>query len=146
MAIWHPDSKDFIALSKQYVKNSILEHLDIQFVELSEETLSATMPVDRRTHQPFGILHGGASAVLAETLASVAGNLCVDHKSEHCVGMSINASHMRSVKSGRVKGIARALHLGKKTQVWQVDIFHEKKLLCQSRVSLAVVSKNKGES
>ncbi len=113
--------------------------LDIRFERITDDALEATMPVDNRTHQPFGLLHGGASVVLAETLGSVAGYLCTE--SEHkVVGVEVNANHIRSVKTGRVRGVCRALHTGARHQVWQIDIFDEQdRLCCSSRLTTAVV-------
>ncbi|SFQ98392.1 1,4-dihydroxy-2-naphthoyl-CoA hydrolase [Enterobacter sp. kpr-6] len=113
--------------------------LDIQFERLTESTIEATMPVDGRTHQPFGLLHGGASVVLAETLGSVAGYLCTEGE-QSVVGLEINANHIRGVRSGRVRGVCKALHTGGRHQVWQIDIFDEQgRLCCSSRLTTAVV-------
>jgi len=113
--------------------------LDIRFERLTDDTIEATMPVDNRTHQPFGLLHGGASVVLAETLGSVAGYLCTQGD-EKVVGVEVNANHLRSVRSGRVRGVCKALHAGRRHQVWQIDIFDEQdKLCCTSRLTTAVV-------
>ncbi|WP_276642825.1 1,4-dihydroxy-2-naphthoyl-CoA hydrolase [Siccibacter turicensis] len=113
--------------------------LDIRFVLLGEDRLEATMPVDSRTHQPFGLLHGGASVVLAETLGSVAGYLCTEGD-QNVVGLEVNANHMRSVRSGVVRGICRALHTGRRHQVWQIDIVDEQgTLCCTARLTTAVI-------
>lgn len=97
------------------------------------------MPVDSRTHQPFGLLHGGASVVLAETLGSVAGYLCSEGE-QKVVGLEVNANHIRSVRSGRVRGVCRALHVGSRHQVWQIDITDEQgRLCCSSRLTTAVI-------
>ncbi|AMO49222.1 MULTISPECIES: 1,4-dihydroxy-2-naphthoyl-CoA hydrolase [Kosakonia] len=113
--------------------------LDIRFERIGEDALEASMPVDNRTHQPFGLLHGGASVVLAETLGSVAGYLCTEGE-QNVVGVEVNANHLRSVRSGRVRGVCRALHTGKRHQVWQIDIFDEQsRLCCSSRLTTAVV-------
>ncbi len=120
--------------------NTMMRHLDIVFEEIGEDFLRATMPVDDRTRQPFGLLHGGASVVLAESVGSVAANLCVDRSSYLCVGQEINANHVRSARSGRVTGTARPAHLGGRTQVWAIEIVNEaKELLCISRLTIAVV-------
>ncbi|MGL5967418.1 MAG: 1,4-dihydroxy-2-naphthoyl-CoA hydrolase [Kluyvera sp.] len=114
--------------------------LDIQFERIAEDSLEATMPVDSRTHQPFGLLHGGASVVLAETLGSVAGYLCTEGE-ERVVGLEVNANHIRSARSGRVRGVCKALHVGRRHQVWQIEIFDEQeRLCCSSRLTTAVVS------
>ena len=113
--------------------------LDIRFEALTDDAIEATMPVDSRTHQPFGLLHGGASVVLAETLGSVAGYLCSEGE-QKVVGLEVNANHIRSVRSGRVRGVCRALHVGSRHQVWQIDIFDEQgRLCCSSRLTTAVI-------
>jgi 1,4-dihydroxy-2-naphthoyl-CoA hydrolase len=107
--------------------------------EIGDDWLRGTMPVDARTKQPFGLLHGGASVALAESLGSLAGNLCLD-ASEMAVGLDINANHLRAVTAGVVTGTARALHVGRSTQVWEIRIEDERgKLVCISRLTLAVV-------
>ena len=113
--------------------------LDIHFDSVTDDTIEATMPVDSRTHQPFGLLHGGASVVLAETLGSVAGYLCSEGE-QKVVGLEVNANHNRSVRSGRVRGVCKALHIGSRHQVWQIEIFDEqRRLCCSSRLTTAVV-------
>ena len=113
--------------------------LDIRFEAMTDETIAATMPVDSRTHQPFGLLHGGASVVLAETLGSVAGYLCSEGE-QKVVGLEVNANHIRSVRSGRVRGVCRALHVGSRHQVRQIDITDEQgRLCCSSRLTTAVI-------
>ncbi|HBM3020326.1 TPA: 1,4-dihydroxy-2-naphthoyl-CoA hydrolase [Klebsiella michiganensis] len=113
--------------------------LDIRFGALTDDAIEATMPVDSRTHQPFGLLHGGASVVLAETLGSVAGYLCSEGE-QKVVGLEVNANHIRSVRSGRVRGVCRALHVGSRHQVWQIDISDEQgRLCCSSRLTTAVI-------
>ncbi|AUI88182.1 esterase [Vibrio azureus] len=119
-------------------KNTMMEHLQIKYTEFTSDTISATMPVCHYTHQPFGLLHGGASVVLAETLGSLAANCCVK-EGHYCVGLEINANHIRSVKSGIVTGQAKPIHLGSTTQVWQIDIKNEDdQLVCTSRLTVAV--------
>ena len=121
-------------------RNTMVEHLDIRFTEIGPDYLSASMPVDHRTNQPIGLLHGGASVVLAETLGSVAGVLCVDIKKQYCVGIEVNANHLRSVRNGRVIGTASPIHLGRKTQVWQINIEDEHgRKVTASRLTLAVL-------
>lgn len=113
--------------------------LDIRFEALTDDAIEATMPVDSRTHQPFGLLHGGASVVLAETLGSVAGYLCSEGE-QKVVGLEVNANHIRSVRSGRVRGVCRALYVGSRHQVWQIDITDEQgRLCCSSRLTTAVI-------
>jgi 1,4-dihydroxy-2-naphthoyl-CoA hydrolase len=107
---------------------------------IGEDWLRGTMPVDRRTRQPFGLLHGGASVALAESLGSLAGNLCLDPAREIAVGLDINANHVRSVTDGEVTGTARAVHVGRSTQVWEIRIVDARdRLVCISRLTLAVV-------
>lgn len=124
-------------------RGTAMEPLGIRFTAVGVDHLQASMPVDARTHQPMGLLHGGASVVLAETLGSVAGNLCVP-RSHCCVGLDINANHLRAKRNGLVTGTAKPLHLGATTQVWQINLMDEKEhLLCTSRLTLAVLSQKK---
>lgn len=116
------------------------EYIGIEWVELGEDYLKARMPVDHRTKQPYGLLHGGASCVLSETIGSVAAAMVVDHQRFYCVGMEINANHVRSARDGYVTGIATPLHLGANTHVWDVKIYDEmQKLVCISRLTVAVI-------
>lgn len=118
--------------------------LGIEFTEIGDDFLKGKMPVDRRTIQPFGIMHGGASAVLAETLGSVAGNYCIDREKKVAVGLSINTSHIRMAKDGYVYGTARPEHLGRTTQVWEVRIENEAgKLVSLNRLTLSVIDRPK---
>ena len=120
-------------------KGTAIEALGIVFTAVGDDYLVATMPVDARTRQPYGLLHGGASVVLAETLGSSAGNLCVD-EGQVCVGLEINANHLRAVREGHVSGTARPLHVGRSTQVWEIRIEAARgRLACVSRLTLAVV-------
>jgi 1,4-dihydroxy-2-naphthoyl-CoA hydrolase len=115
-------------------------HLDIRLTELGEDYLRGTMPVDERTRQPFGLLHGGASVVLAETLGSTASNLCLDTSKFYAVGQEISANHLRSARFGRVTGTARPVHLGSRSQVWDIRLEDEAgRLTCVSRLTMAVV-------
>lgn len=119
-------------------KNTMMEHLNIIYTEITENTISATMPVCSYTHQPLGMLHGGASVVLAETLGSIAGNFAVD-ETRYCVGLDINANHLRAMRQGQVIGTAKPIHIGISTQVWQIDITDEQgRVVCVSRLTLAV--------
>jgi 1,4-dihydroxy-2-naphthoyl-CoA hydrolase len=140
MAIWFTgNSLEAIRLRG---KNTMVEYLGIDVTELGEDFLTGTMPVDHRTVQPMGILHGGASVALAETLGSLAANLVVDPEKHYCVGLDINANHIRSAKGGFVTGTARPIHLGGSTQVWSIEIKDEKnKLVCISRITMAVLTK-----
>ena len=121
-------------------RGTLIEHLGIVFTAAGEDWLQATMPVEPRTRQPYGLLHGGASVVLAETLGSSAGNLCLDTGVQMAVGLEINANHLRAVRQGVVTGTARALHVGRSTQVWEIRIEDERgRAVCVSRLTLAVV-------
>ena len=120
-------------------RGTAMEPLGIVFTDMGPDWLRATMPVDKRTHQPYGLLHGGASVLLAETLGSSAGMLCVG-EGEGCVGIEINANHLRGVREGFVTGTARPLHVGRQTQVWEIRIEDERqRLVCVSRLTLAVI-------
>jgi 1,4-dihydroxy-2-naphthoyl-CoA hydrolase len=130
-----------LATANEMSSGSLISHLGIEFVELGEDYLVARMPVDDHTRQPVGVLHGGASVALAETLASWAATFTVDPDESYCVGMEINANHIRPVTSGWVVGLARPLALGRRTQVWEVKIIDEdEKLVCVSRCTMAVIS------
>ena len=121
-------------------RGTLMEALGIRFTELGEGVLRATMPVDPRTRQPYGLLHGGASVVLAETLGSSAGNLCLDTREQMAVGLEINANHLRAVREGTVTGTTRPLHIGRSTQVWEIHIEDEAgRPVCISRITLAVL-------
>lgn len=123
-------------------KNNMVEHLGIEIVEIGSDFLKGKMPVDHRTVQPMNILHGGASVALAETLGSIAAVLTVDASKYSCVGMEINANHLRPVSSGYVYATARPVHIGKKSQVWSIDIVNEEgKMVCISRITMAVIEK-----
>lgn len=138
MAIWKRNSTlEQINLRSQ---GTMVAHVGIVFTGMDAQTLQATMPVDERTRQPFGLLHGGASAVLAETLGSMAGYLCTDGD-DYIVGLEINANHVRSAREGLVRGVCRAVHLGRTHQVWQIEIFDgQQRLCCTSRLTTAVMS------
>ncbi len=118
--------------------NTLVEHLQIEYTEVTDNSVSATMPVGSITHQPLGMLHGGASVVLAETLGSVAANFTVP-EGDYCVGVEINANHVRSIREGHVIGTATPIHLGVSTQVWQINITDEQgRLICTSRLTVMV--------
>ena len=139
MAIWFDTFP--IDVVREHSKNTLISQLGIEFLEASDEHLSARMPVDARTRQPAGMLHGGASVVLAETLASWGATFTVDREKNHCVGLEINANHVRAVASGWIIGAARPVHLGRSTQIWEVRITDEaSRLVCISRVTMAVLA------
>lgn len=141
MVIWHKKDlalKDFESLGK----NTMGDHIGIRFSELGENYLKATMPVDERTKQPYGLLHGGASVALAETLGSVASALVIDTENFICVGQEINANHLRGVRNGYVTGVTHPIHLGASSHVWEIKIYDEaEKLVCISRLTVAILKK-----
>jgi 1,4-dihydroxy-2-naphthoyl-CoA hydrolase len=121
-------------------EGTLIGHLDIRFTEIGDDFIRATMPVDSRTRQPYGLLHGGASVALAETLGSTGATMCVDAKEYLCVGQEINANHVRAARTGLVTGTARPVHLGGRTQVWIIDIRDDAgNLVCTSRLTIAII-------
>ena len=139
MSIWKQHPADLERING-WNADSMVDHLGMRVIEVGDDYLRGTMPVDQRTKQPFGLLHGGASVALAETLGSVAGTLCTDAAKEMAVGLDINANHVRAMTDGVVIGTARALHIGRNTQVWEIRIENDAgKLVCISRLTLAVV-------
>ena len=123
-------------------KGNLGEHLGMEFTEIGPDYIKATMPVDHRTKQPYGLLHGGASVALAETLGSVGAAMVVDHTEYICVGQEINANHLRSVRSGIVTGTAKPIHIGSSSQVWEIKIHDERDhLVCISRLTVAVLKR-----
>lgn len=138
MAIWHKDIS--IVMANERCKNTMVDYLGVEFTELGDDYLCASMPVDHRTQQPLGIMHGGASCFLAETVGSTAGNYCVDLETHYCVGLDINTNHIRSVRSGLVYATAKPFHLGRSTQVWSIEIVDENQtLISVNRLTLAVM-------
>jgi 1,4-dihydroxy-2-naphthoyl-CoA hydrolase len=140
MSIWksHPTPEQLDI----YSRNTLSEHLGIRVTEIGPDYLRATMPVDSRTHQPFGVLHGGASVALAETAGSLAAGLCIDREQFTAMGQDINANHLRPVASGIVTATAKAFHIGKRSHVWHIEIHDEGgKLVCVARLTMAVVAK-----
>ena len=140
MAIWF---KNFTPTDlNRRSANTLADFLGITFTAVGDDSLTATMPANERTKQPLGIVHGGANVVLAETIASMGANAVIDLEKFYCVGLEINANHIRPVKEGLVTGIARPIHLGRTTQVWQIDIYNEAgKQTCVSRMTASVVSR-----
>ena len=127
---------------KNFGKETMANYLDMQWIEIGEDFLKLSMPVNEKTKQPYGILHGGASCALAETIGSVASALVIDREKFICVGLEINANHVRSVKDGLVTGHCTPLHIGKFTHVWDIKIYDEKeKLICVSRLTVAILPK-----
>ncbi len=141
MSIWF--KKDLtIADISLLGKQTMIDYIGIEWKELGEDFLKATMPVDHRTKQPYGLLHGGASCVLAESIGSLASAMVVDHSRYYCVGLEINANHIRSARDGFVTGIARPLHIGSSTHVWDIKIYDgNEKLVCVSRLTVAVIAR-----
>ena len=140
MSIWfQPFTLDDL---NRYQQQTLVTHLGIRYTEIGDDYLKAVMPVDERTKQPAGILHGGASVALAETLGSTGANLAVDRKQKLCVGLDINANHIRAMRDGEVTGTARPLHIGGSTQVWEIRIADTKdRLVCISRITMAVLER-----
>jgi len=140
--IWF-NKNNSIEYLKSFDSGTMAEYLGIEWTEVGEDFLKARMPVDHRTKQPYGLLHGGASCVLAETIGSMASFMVTDHSKYYCVGIEINANHIRSAREGYVTGIATPLHLGSSTHVWDIKIYDEKeKLVCVSRLTVAILKRN----
>jgi 1,4-dihydroxy-2-naphthoyl-CoA hydrolase len=140
MSIW----KSQISLEqlKDRSKDTLMEHLGIEYLEIGGDFLKARMPVDSRTRQTAGILHGGASAALAETLGSIAATMCIDWEKKSIVGLEINANHVRPVTAGWVTGITTPIHVGNTTQIWEIKIYNEQeKLVCISRLTVANIDR-----
>jgi 1,4-dihydroxy-2-naphthoyl-CoA hydrolase len=141
MSIWF-ESGLTAAQLQPLMKNTMGDHLGIEFTEIGEDFLKGRMPVDNRTRQPYGLLHGGASVALAETLGSMGAAFVVDRRAYNAVGLEINANHLRGVREGFVTGIARPLHIGKTTHVWEIRIVDDHdKLICISRLTVAILAK-----
>ncbi len=140
MSIWF-DQYSLEQINSQNT-NTMVEHCGIKITSIDEDTLAGTMPADHRNKQPFGILHGGANCVLAETLGSIAANLTCDPAKQHAVGLSITTNHIKAVRNGLVTGIAKPLHLGKKTHVWEIQTFNERNQLTSStNLTLAIIER-----
>ncbi|MEO5998533.1 MAG: hotdog fold thioesterase [Chitinophagaceae bacterium] len=141
MSIWFKkdlEMDDLVPLGK----STMAEHLGMEWVEVGDNFLKARMPVDHRTRQPYGLLHGGASVALAETIGSVAAAMVSDFNKYYCVGLEINANHIRGVKDGFVTGVGTPIHLGSSTQVWEIKIYSDAgKLVCVSRLTVAVLKR-----
>jgi len=139
--IWKNNNVTLETLNK-LSKNTMAGFLDISFTEIGDDYIKATMPVNSKTHQPYGLLHGGASAVLAETVGSTASMLCIDTEKQICVGIEINCNHIRGKKDGIVTASVQQLHIGATTHVWDIKIRDEKeKLICVSRLTVAILKK-----
>jgi len=138
MSIWRTEPT--VEQLRERARNTLAEHIGIRVAEIGPDYLRATMPVNAHTHQPMGILHGGASVTLAETIGSLAANLCGGSDKYVCLGQEINANHLRPVSSGIVTATARPFHIGNRSHVWHIEIRDERdKLVCVSRLTMAVV-------
>ncbi len=136
--LWHDDFN--LKQLQTFNQHTMIELLGIEITQRGDNFLVGTMPVDHRTQRPFGVLHGGALCTLAETLGSIAGNMCIDFKKEIAVGMNLNAHYLRPVTQGVVTGTATIIHKGKKTQLWDISIVNEEgKLVCTARLSLSIL-------
>ena len=143
MSIWRIQAS--VEQLQEHSRNTLAETIGIRITQIGPDFLSATMPVTSTTHQPMGVLHGGASVALAETVGSLAANMCVDPERYVCMGQEINANHLRPVSSGLVTATARPYHIGRRTHVWSIEIRDEQqKLVCISRLTMAVVDRPKG--
>lgn len=131
-----------LAQAKAFCETNMVKHLGIELVSIGTDHVSAKMPVDHRTQQPFGLLHGGASVVLAESLGSIGASFCIDITKQHCVGLEINANHIKSAREGYVLGVAKPIHIGKRTQIWEIKITNDAdELVCISRITMAVIDR-----
>lgn len=140
MSIWF---KPYTVAEIGFTGDCLPNHLGIEFIEIGDDYLRARMPVDARTRQPFGILHGGASVALAETIGSTAAALCIDRTRQRCVGQEINANHVRAVTDGYVIGTVRPVHIGKRSHVWEIRITDEKeRLVCISRITMFILDRD----
>lgn len=137
-SIWFatPDIPDM----NRQMENTACSNLGIVITEIGDDWVKGTMPADERTFQPVGLVHGGANVLFAETLGSMAANLCLDNSKEYAVGQEINANHLRGVRTGELTGIAKIVHRGRASQVWEIRIYNsEEKLSCISRLTMAVI-------
>ncbi|MEY4521322.1 MAG: hypothetical protein RIT10_507 [Bacteroidota bacterium] len=132
-----------LAVINGYNKNTLMETLGIECVEIGDDYIISTMPVDQRNHQPMGLLHGGASAALIESIGSMGSSLLLDLEKEYPVGLEVNANHVGGIKSGMVKAVGKIVHAGKKTHVWQVDIFDQEtnKMVATGRLTVLIIQK-----
>ena len=141
MSIWKRPMD--LAILNATSRNTLMEALNIEYCHCTEDSITASMPVNSTVHQPLGMLHGGASVALAESVASIAANWCVD-ETKYCVGLDINANHIRAVREGTVYATAKPVHLGATTQVWLIEIKDQRqRLVCTSRFTVAVMKKKK---
>lgn len=140
MKIWFNEVD--VAQANKRSENTMIDYLGVEFTEIGEDFITARMPVTEKTRQPIGIMHGGASCFLAETVGSTAANFCVDQSKSYCVGLEINTNHIRSIREGFVFGTAKPFHLGRTTQVWSIEIVNESgKLISINRLTMAVLDR-----
>jgi 1,4-dihydroxy-2-naphthoyl-CoA hydrolase len=127
----------------RYSTNTLMGQLGIECTEVGSDYIVATMPVDHRTHQPMGLLHGGASAALIESIGSMGSTLLIDLEKEVPVGLEVNANHVGGIKSGFVKGVGKVVHAGKRTHLWQVDIYDQEtnRLICTGRLTVMIIER-----
>ena len=138
-SIWH-NRPDIDVINKGINKGTICEHLGIKVIEIGDDFIKGTMPADARTFQPFGVVHGGANVVLAESLGSIAGAYVIDLTTSKCLGQEVSATHLRPVSSGLVTGVAKPIHLGRRSHVWEIRLEDDRgKLTCISRLTLAIL-------
>ncbi|MAR01891.1 MAG: esterase [Oceanospirillaceae bacterium] len=138
MSIWF-QTPDIVAANRQ-MENTACSHLGIEITEIGDDWVKGTMPAEPRTFQPMGLVHGGANVLFAETLGSMAANMCIDNRVEYAVGQEVNANHLRGVRSGVLTGIANIVHKGRTSQVWEIRIYNdEEKLSCISRLTMAII-------
>ena len=139
-SIWHR-KPDIDVINNQMNKGTIGEHLEILMTEVGDDYITGTMPADARTFQPYGVVHGGANVVLAESLGSIAGAHVIDFATSKCLGQEVSASHLRPVSSGLVTGTARPIHLGRRSHIWEIRLTNDEgKLTCISKLTLAIIS------
>ncbi len=140
--IWFKDID--LSLMNKLSQNTLVTHIGIELTKMTDDTLEGTMPVDERTFQPAKLLHGGASCVLAETLGSIAANMCIDTTEKMAVGQHIEATHVRPATKGHVRGVAKPIYIGKTSQTWRIEIFNDdNKLICDSKIIMAIIPKKK---
>ena len=139
-SIWHR-KPDLDIINNQMNKGTIGEHLEILMTEVGDDYITGTMPADARTFQPYGVVHGGANVVLAESLGSIAGAHVIDFATSKCLGQEVSASHLRPVSSGLVTGTARPIHLGRRSHIWEIRLTNDEgELTCISKLTLAIIS------
>jgi 1,4-dihydroxy-2-naphthoyl-CoA hydrolase len=145
MAIWYKNDYTLSELNNMG-NNTMAQTLGMEFIEIGDDYLKLQMPVNQHTHQPYGILHGGASAALAETVGSVASSMCINNEKQICVGMEINCNHVRPKRDGNVIATASPLHLGATSHIWDIRITDESnKLICVSRLTMAILKKRQDQ-